>query len=104
MDSRFYDNNGIFSPIYYIDFDKYVFCVPIVGLGRPQTDVDVLVGGDGNFLTVVENMQTGKAIKENPENWDTRNNKRFLELYGPIGSTSYRFDRWMDSKMISVEN
>ena len=59
---------------------------------------------DGNFLTVVENMQTGKAEKENPENWDARNDERFLELYGPIGSTSYRFDRWMDSKMRPVEN
>ena len=54
---------------------------------------------DGNFLTVIENMQTGKAEKENPENWDARNDERFLELYGPIGSTSYRFDRWMDSNM-----
>ena len=99
MDSRFYDSNGIFLPIYSIDDNKYVSCVPIVGFGRPQSDVDVLVGGDGNFLTVVEDMQTGKAEKENPENWDTRNDERFLELYGPIGSTSYRFDRWMDSKM-----
>ena len=99
MDSRFYDENGIFLPIYSIDDSRVVSCVPIVGLGRPQTDVDVLVGGDGNFLTVVENMQTGKAEKENPENWDSKNNERFIELYGPIGSTSYRFDRWLDSKM-----
>jgi hypothetical protein len=99
MDSRFYDKNGNFTPIYYINNVNYVSCVPIIGIGRPQSDVDVLVGGDGNFLTVVENMKTGKAEKENPENWDTRNHERFLELYGPIGSTSYRFDRWLDSKM-----
>ena len=64
MDSRFYDENGIFLPIYSIDDSRFVSCVPIVGLGRPQTDVDVLVGGDGNFLTVVENMVTGIASKE----------------------------------------
>lgn len=99
MDSRFHDENGNFASIHYINTNKYVSCVPIVGLGRPQSVVDVLVGGDGNFLTVVENMETGKAEKENPENWDIRNDERFLELYGPIGSTSYRFDRWMDYKM-----
>ncbi len=99
MDLRFYDSNGIFLPIYSIDDNKHVSCVPIVGIGRPQTDVDVLVGGDGNFLTVVENMETGKAVKENSKNWNARNDERFLELYGPIGSTSYRFDRWLDSKM-----
>ena len=99
MDSRFYDKSGNFTPIYHVSDNKFVSCVPIVGLSRPQSDVDVLVGEDGNFLTVVENMETGKAEKENPENWDARNDERFLELYGPIGSTSYRFDRWMDSKM-----
>jgi hypothetical protein len=99
MDSRFYDKSGNFTPIYHVSDNKFVSCVPIVGLGRPQSDVDVLVGEDGNFLTVVENMETGKAEKENPENWDARNDERFLELYGPIGSTSYRFDRWVDSKM-----
>ena len=99
MDSRFYDKSGNFTPIYHVSENKFVSCVPIVGLGRPQSDVDVLGGGDGNFLTVIENMQTGKAEKENPENWDARNDERFLELYGPIGSTSYRFDRWMDSNM-----
>ena len=99
MDSRFYDENGHFLPIYSIDDSRVVSCVPIVGLGRPQTDVDVLVGCDGNFLTVVENMQTGKAEKENAENWDSKNNERFIELYGPLSSTSYRFDRWLDSKM-----
>jgi len=99
MDSRFYDENGNFLPIYSIDDNRYVSCVPIVGLGRPQSDVDVLVGSDGNFLTVIENMQTGKAEKENPENWDSKNNERFIELYGPLVSTSYRFDRWLDSKM-----
>ena len=104
MDSRFYDKSENFTPIYHVSDNKFVSCVPIVGLGRPQSDVDVLVGGDGNFLTVVENMETGKAEKENPENWDARNDERFLELYGPIGSTSYRFDRWMDSKMRPVEN
>ena len=99
MDSRFYDKSGNFTPIYHVSDNKFVSCVPIVGLGRPQSDVDVLVGEDGNFLTVVENMETGKAEKENPENWDARNDERFLELYGPIGSTSYRFDRWVYSKM-----
>ena len=79
-------------------------CVPIVGLGRPQSDVDVLVGGDGNFLTVVENMATGNASKEFPSCWDNNNNERFLELYGPIASTSYRFDKWMDSKLYNEEN
>ena len=100
MDSRFYDKSGNFTPIYHVSDTQLVSCVPIVGLGRPQSDVDVLVGGDGNFLTVVENMETGKAEKENPENWDARNDERFLELYGPIGSASFRFDRWMDSKMM----
>jgi len=99
MDSRFYDENGNFAPIYYINNVKYVSCVPIIGIGRPQSDVDVLVGGDGNFLTVVENMETGKAEMENSKNWDASNNQRFLELYGPIGSRSYRFNRWLDTKM-----
>ena len=79
MDSRFYDKSGNFTPIYHVSENKFVSCVPIVGLGRPQSDVDVLVGGDGNFLTVVENMETGKAEKENPENWDAHNDERFLE-------------------------
>tara|TARA_B110000495_G_C22992500_1_gene584685 strand:- start:24 stop:341 length:318 start_codon:yes stop_codon:yes gene_type:complete len=98
MDSRFYDENGNFAPIYYINNVKYVSCVPIIGIGRPQSDVDVLVGGDGNFLTVVENMETGKAEMENSKNWDASNNQRFLELYGPISSRSYRFNRWLDTK------
>tara|TARA_B100000902_G_C27119501_1_gene817908 strand:+ start:168 stop:482 length:315 start_codon:yes stop_codon:yes gene_type:complete len=104
MDARFYDKHGNFVPIHSIDDDKFVSCVPIVGLGRPQSDVDVLVGGDGSFLTVVENMTTGKASKEYPSFWDNNNNERFLELYGPIASTSYRFDKWMDSKLYNEEN
>jgi len=104
MDARFYDKHGNFTPIYNINDNSYVSCVPIVGLGRPQSDVDVLVGGDGNFLTVVENMVTGTASKEFPSCWDNNNNERFLELYGPIASTSYRFDRWMDSKLNNEEN
>lgn len=103
MDSRFYDKKGNFTPIYHINNVKYVSCVPIIGIGRPQSDVDVLVGGDGNFLTVVENTETDKAEMENSKNWDARNNERFLELYGPICSRSYRFLRWLDTKM-NLEN
>ena len=104
MDARFYDKNGNFTPIYHVSDNTFVSCVPIVGIGRPQTDVDVIVGGNGCFLTVVENMTTGKASKEYPLYWDNNNNERFLELYGPISSTSYRFDRWMDSKLYNEEN
>ena len=104
MDTRFYDKHRNFIPIHNIYNNTFVSCVPIVGLGRPQTDGDVLVGDNGCFLTVVENMDTGKASKEFPLYWDNNNCERFLELYGPVGSTSYRFDRWLDSKLCQEQN
>lgn len=95
MDSRFYDNNGYFMPIYYSGSNKYISCIPIVGFGRPQTDVDTLIGKDGCFLTVIEDSKTGKVVKENPANWDNKNTERFLELYGPLSLSKHRFNLWI---------
>lgn len=96
---KFYDKNG-FKPIRFECDDLIEACVPIFGFGRPQTDVDVLVDKDGSFLTVLECLKTKKAYKTNPKNWDSRNNERFLELYGPLNSTKYRFDMWKMEKNI----
>lgn len=98
-ESKFYDDDGNFTPIFHIKNNEFLVCMPSVGIGRPQSDVEVLVGRDGLFLTVYENLDTGKAYRQIPENWDENNNKRFLEVYGPIGLTGYRFDRWMDEKI-----
>jgi hypothetical protein len=104
MDSRFYDKQGNFVPINIISDNTLVSCVPIDGLGRPQSNVNVLVGDNGCFLTVVENLDTCKASKEFPLFWNNNTCERFLELYGPMGSTSYRFNRWLDSKICQGEN
>lgn len=103
MDTRFYDKHGNFVPIRIGD-KTIVSCVPIIGLGRPQSSVNVLVGDNGCFLTVVENLVTGKASKEFPLFWNNNNCERFIELYGPIGSTRYRFKRWLDSKLCQEQN
>ena len=67
-------------------------------LGRPQTDVDVLVGVDGNFLLIVENIALGKAEKEIQKIGTVKIIEDFWNC-GPICSTSYRFNRWLDSKL-----
>lgn len=99
MESRFYDNNGYFVPIYYSGNNKYISCIPIVGFGRPQRDVDTLIGKDGYFLTVIEDLKTGKVVKENLANWGNKNNERFLELYGPLGLSKHRFNLWIKTAL-----
>ena len=105
-DGKFYSCDESFKPIYFLpeNSDLIEVCVPIFGFGRPQTEVDVLVGKDGCFLTVLENLKTHKAMKKNPENWDSSNNERFLELYGPLSSAEYRFDVWKGEKIQKNEN
>ena len=101
INQRFYDINGNFNPISMIKNNEFLACMPKMGISRPQTNNDVLCGKDGRFLVVYENMGNGKAYKQIPENWDDESSKRFLEIYGPIGLTSFRFDRWMDEKINS---
>ena len=101
MDSRFYDNKGKFKCYYSQGETHIVFAVGMFGYGRPQTDVDVLTGKDGNMLTVVQNIKTGEVVKENPDMWDDRNNERFREIYSPIlpANDSYRFDIVLSEKI-----
>jgi hypothetical protein len=104
MNTRFYDSSGNFTPVHCINSNTYAFCVPKCGFGRPQTDTAVLLGKNGHFLTVLENLDTSKAFRENPTNWDNQNLDRFLELYGPLNLTKYRFDKWIYEKSQKIEH
>ena len=101
IDRKFYvsspcsECNGSFKPIHFIRDDLIEVCVPICGWGRPQADVDVLVGRDGCFLTVLECQKTKEVWKTRAGCWDSLNDQRFLELYGPFRSAKYRFDMWV---------
>ena len=97
IDRKFYASDGSFKPIHFINSVVVEVCVPICGFGRPQTDVDVLVGRDGCFLTVLEMGEAG-ALKKNSQNWDSQNWQRFRELYGPLSSPKYRYDMWLAEK------
>ena len=97
IDRKFYASDGSFTPVHYVNECCVEVCVPICGFGRPQTDVDVLVGRDGCFLTVLEMGKAG-ALKKNAQNWDSKNWERFRELYGPLSSPKYRFDMWLAEK------
>ena len=97
IDRKFYTSDGSFTPVHFINEVCVEVCVPICGFGRPQTDVDVLVGRDGCFLTVLEMGEAG-ALKKNAQNWDSQNWQRFRELYGPLSSPKYRFDMWLAEK------
>ena len=104
IDRKFYTSspcsecNGSFKPVHFIRDDLIEVCVPICGWGRPQADVDVLVGRDGCFLTVLECQKTKEVWKTRAGCWDSRNDQRFLELYGPFRSAKYRFDMWVAAR------
>ena len=99
IDRKFYASDGSFKPVHFISDCCVEVCVPICGFGRPQTDVDVLVGRDGCFLTVLEcHKEETYALKKNAQNWDSQNDQRFTTLYGPLSSPKYRYDMWLAEK------
>ena len=98
IDRKFYASDGSFKPVHFIRDDLIEVCVPICGWGRPQADVDVLVGRDGCFLTVLECQKTKEVWKKRAGCWDSLNDQRFLELYGPFRSAKYRFDMWVAAR------
>ncbi len=105
IDRKFYASDGSFKPVAVRPVSPLCptlslieVCVPICGWGRPQADVDVLVGRDGCFLTVLECQKTKEVWKTRAGCWDSINDQRFLELYGPFRSAKYRFDMWVAAR------
>jgi len=93
---EFYNSAGDFVGWVKKDASHSIFTIASEGYGRPQIACDAMVGIDGNFLSVVQNINTGVVEREGI--WSDEANKRFMKLYGPSSNDSYRFDLWLETK------
>ena len=80
----------------WFDIDEGIraWSLPKIGFGRTQKKEDVMLGLDDRMLYVIT-YANKKVKKMEPFNWTEEANKRFLEIYGPVVSESYRFDNWL---------
>jgi hypothetical protein len=80
----------------WFDIDEGIraWSLPKKGFGRTQKKEDVMLGLDDRMLYVIT-YANKKVKKMEPFNWTEEANKRFLEIYGPLCSDSYRFDNWL---------
>jgi len=87
---------SIYQPIIYLN-KEYLLCkISKYGFGRPQTPEDALQKG-GEYYLVKQHIKSSKVCKSNQgASWEeaTAANHRFLEIYGPLGYDSYRWQKW----------
>ena len=79
-----------------IDENSRAWTLPKSDFGRVQKKEDAVIGKDGKMLFVLQYWDKSKRIEKiDEENWTEYANQRFLEVYGPLCSDTYRFESWM---------
>ena len=85
-----------FGGWYDIDENSRAWTFPKKGFGRVQKKEDAVIGKDGKMLFVLQYWDKNKRVEKiDGENWTEYANQRFLEVYSPLSSDTYRFESWL---------
>lgn len=91
------DQKSIFRPVIYSGKEHLMCKIAKSGFGRPQTSEDAMQNSSGQYYLVKQHIKTSEVSKsEEGASWENAEeaNQRFLEIYGPQGYDSYRWEKW----------
>ena len=82
-----------------VDEEHRAWSLPKSGFGRVQKKEDAVLGKDGKMLFVLQNMKDKDepVVKIDELLWTEEGHQRFLEVYGPLASETFRFINWLES-------